>query len=291
MASHEFVNRRGSVWERYDFSGKPFAQARAEMESMAVASLRSYDDVTWEPGAAGGIRGKWVRPAEPTGGILYYIHGGGFTHGSSGIPLPFLLELSHRTGITAFSADYRLAPEHVFPAAPEDAFAGYRALLDMGYPPERIIICGESAGATLSLDVALMAKAAGIPVPRGVIAMSPVTDASPSPDGTVLEGLAPPDEVFRIYAPDRDLADPLISPARGDLEGFPPVFLSAGGTEFLLHDALTFACAAAKAGGDVRLHVGKDMIHTYPLDLWDYPEAMAAFEEMELFIRQLLDLK
>ena len=75
---------------------------------------------------------------------------------------------------------------------------------------------------------------------------------------------------------------------QGDLTGFPPTFLSVGGTEILLKDSLTFARNAAKAGCDVRLHVGKDMIHTYPLDLWDYPEAMTAFEEMELFLRQIL---
>ena len=291
MPSKEFLNRRGSVWERYDFFGKPFAQARTDMERMAVEDTREYDDVTWEPGMADEISGKWIRPAQPTGDLMYYIHGGGFTHGSSGIPLPFLMELSHRTGITCFSADYRLAPEHVFPAAPDDAFAGYQALLAMGYAPDRIIVCGESAGATLSLDVALMAKKAGVPVPKGIVALSPVTDAAQVVDGTVLEGLAPPDEVFNTYAPGWDKTDPLISPARGDLEGFPPVFLSAGGTEILLQDALIFTNAAAKAGVDVRLHIGKDMIHTYPLDLWDYPEAMTAFEEIELFVRQQFNLK
>lgn len=291
MPSKEFLYRRGSVWERYDFFGKPFSQARADMEHMALEDVRTYDDVTWEPGIAGEISGKWIRPAQPTGDLMYYIHGGGFTHGSSGIPLPFLMELSHRTGITCFSADYRLAPEHVFPAAPNDVFAGYQALLSMGYAPERIIACGESAGATLSLDLALMAKDAGIPAPQGIVALSPVTDAAQVVDGTVLEGLAPPDEVFNTYAPGWDKTDPLISPARGDLKGFPPVFLSAGGAEILLQDALIFANAAAKAGVDVRLHIGKDMIHTYPLDLWDYPEAMTAFEEIELFVRQQFNLK
>ena len=290
MPSQEFLNRRGSVWERYEFFGKPFEQARADMEAMAVGDVKVYDDVRWEPGMAGEITGKWVRPVKPNGGLVYYIHGGGFTHGSSGIPLPFLMELSHRTGVTCFSADYRLAPEHVFPAAPEDAFVGYKALLDMGYAAEQIIVCGESAGATLSLDVALMAKAAGIPAPKGIVALSPVTDAAQTMDGTVLEGLSPPDDVFNTYAPNHEKTDPLISPARGDLAGFPAVFLSVGGTEILLQDALIFTNSAAKAGADIRLHVGKDMIHTYPLDLWDYPEAMSAFEEIELFLRQQLNL-
>ena len=288
MPSTEFLNRPGSVWERTKFEGKQFPQIRVEMEQLAIDGLKTYDDVSWEPGTCGTISGKWVRSANPTGAILYYVHGGGFTLGSSAIPLPFLLEMSHRLGITCFSADYRLAPEDTFPAAPNDAFAGYKGLLELGYAPEKIILCGESAGATLVLDIPLMAKTAEIPNPSAVIAMSPVTDAIAVEEGTVLEGLDSSDQVLEVYAPGHDKADPLISPALGDLTGFPPTFLSVGGTEILLKDSLTFARNAAKAGCDVRLHVGKDMIHTYPLDLWDYPEAMTAFEEMELFLRQIL---
>lgn len=286
MPSHAFLHRRGSIWERTAFEGKSFSELRQAMEDGVLSDLKPYEDVTWEPGKAGTISGKWVRPKVPNGKLLYYVHGGGFTLGSSGIPMPFLLELSHRLGITCFSADYRLAPEHTFPAAPDDAFAGYQSLLSMGYQAEDIILCGESAGATLSLDIPLMAKAAGIPTPRAVIAMSPVTDATAAVEGTVLEGLDGPDKIYEVYAPGWALSDYRISPALGDLTDYPPVFLSVGSTEVLLQDALIFTNAAAKAGVDVRLHVGRDMIHTYPLDLWDYPEAMDAFEEIELFIRQ-----
>ena len=127
----------------------------------------------------------------------------------------------------------------------------------------------------------------GLFVPNITIGI-PVTDAIAVEEGTVLEGLDSSDQVLEVYAPGHDKADPLISPALGDLAGFPPTFLSVGSTEILLKDSLAFARNAAKAGCDVRLHVGKDMIHTYPLDLWDYPEAMTAFEEMELFLRQIL---
>lgn len=288
MPSKEFLNRKGSIWERTSFEGKTFPELRKEMEDRVMAELRDYPDVRWEPGKAGEISGKWVYPANPTGTLLYYVHGGGFTLGSSGIPMPFLMELSHRLGVTCFSADYRLAPEDTFPAAPNDAFAGYKGLLEMGYEPEKIVLCGESAGATLVLDIGLMCREQGVPAPRGIIALSPVTDASAPADGVVLEGLDSSDEVIKMYAPGYAPTHPLISPALGDLEGFPPVFLSAGGSEVLMKDSLIFAQAAAKAGVDVRLHIGKDMIHTYPLDLWDYPEAMTAFEEIELFIRQLV---
>ena len=290
MPSQEFLNRRGSIWERTSFEGKTFPQLREEMEENVLKDLKKYDDVLWEPGEAGGIRGKWIRPMNPSGKLLYYVHGGGFTLGSSAIPMPFLLELARRLKITCFSADYRLAPEYTFPAAPEDAMAGYQGLLDLGYKAENIILCGESAGATLVLALPMMAKEAGLPIPAGVIALSPVTDATAPAEGTVLEGLDDSDAVFEVYAPGWDRSDYRISPAKGDLAGFPPVFLSAGGDEVLMKDSLIFASAAARAGVDVRLHIGKEMIHTYPLDLWDYPEAMTAFEEITLFTKQIFAL-
>ena len=290
MPSKEFQNRPGSVWERYSFDGKPFDVIRKEMEELAIAGVKTYPDVTWEEGNAGTICGKWIRPAEPNGKLIYYVHGGGFTTGSSGIPLPFLMEVAHRLGVTCFSADYRLAPEEPFPAAPEDVYAGYLALLDMGYAPGDMILSGESAGGTLVLDVPLLAKRDGVPVPAGIVAMSPVTDMTQVLNETVLEGLDDPDELFKIYAPGYDKADPIVSPALGDLKDYPVTFLIAGGAETLMQDTLIFATAAAKAGNDVRIHIGKDMIHTYPLDFWDYPEAMTAFEEIVLFIRQILAL-
>lgn len=288
MPSREFINRKGSVWERTSFEGKSFPEIRAEMEQTVMGELRDYEDVTWEPGNAGDVSGKWVRPKEPKGGLLYYIHGGGFTLGSSGIPMPFLMELSHRLGITCFTADYTLAPEATFPSAPNQVFRGYQALLDMGYPAEKIILCGESAGATLSLDIPLMCKERGVLPPRAVIALSPVTDATAPVEGTVLEGLDDSSAIYQMYAPGYELSHPWISPALGDLTDYPATFLSAGGAEVLMQDSLIFAKAAAKAGVDVRLHVGKEMIHTYPLDFWDYPEAMEAFEEIALFISQKL---
>ena len=291
MPSLEFLNRKGSIWERTSFEGKSFPELRAEMDAGVISGLRAYDSVRWEAGSAGEISGKWVRPDRPCGKLLYYIHGGGFTLGSSGIPLPFLMELSFRLGITCFSADYRLAPEHTFPAAPEDAFAGYRALLDMGFRAGDIAVCGESAGATLALDIPLMAKDTGVPAPKAVIALSPVTDMTLPPKGAVLEGLDESDGILEMYAPGYPKDHPLISPVFGDLRDYPAVFLSEGGTEALSGNAIRFAEKAAEAGCDVRVHIGKDMIHTYPLDLWDYPEAMTAFEEIELFLRQQLLLQ
>lgn len=291
MPSEAFLNRPGSVWEQFPFAGKTLCEIRQGMERFVLDRLRSYPDVTWEEGNCGNQWGKWLMPACTPRGVLFYVHGGGFTLGSSGIPMPFLLELCHRLGVKGFSLDYRLAPEHPFPAATEDVLDAYRGLLALGYAPERIILAGESAGASLVLALLHQLRDAALPMPGGVVAMSPVTDACPEldrSDTTVLDALPDTDEVWQQYAPGADLTDPRISPARGDLSGFPPVFLFAGGAEPLLDDALRYAERASRAGVDVRMHIGQDMIHTYPLDLWDYPEAMEAFEEIELFIRQRL---
>lgn len=289
MASLAFQRRRGNIWDNYQFEGKSFDFIRKDMDRISVAGLKKYDDVYWEAGECAGIPGKWVRSNGPANAILYYIHGGGFTLGSSGIALPFVMELCHRLGLESFSPDYRLAPEHTFPTAPNDVFQAYQGLLAMGYPSDHIIVCGESAGATLSLDIPLMARMAGVQLPKAVVALSPLTDATCEHRGEVQKGLNSSDEVMRVYAPGVDLKNPLISPAYGDLENYPPVFLSAGGTELLMEDALIFAYAAGKHGCDVRLHVGRGVGHTYPLELWDYPEAMHAFEEISLFIRQQME--
>lgn len=95
---------------------------------------------------------------------------------------------------------------------------------------------------------------------------------------------------MEMYAPGADLTDPFISPIRGDLTNFPPLFLIAGGAEELLTESLDMADACARAGGDVKLLIGRDMIHTYPLDFSDYPEALEAFEEIVVFIRQKLNI-
>ena len=179
MPNHESPAPRADAAGRPPFEGKELPAIRAELEAAALHGLRTYEDVSWAAGPCGPVSGKWVRPARPAGGLIYYIHGGGFTLGSSGTALPLLLELSHRLGVTCFSLDYRLAPEHPFPAAPEDALAGYRALLELGYDPRRIAVCGESAGATLALVLLQQARQAGLSLPAAAVAISPVTDAAP----------------------------------------------------------------------------------------------------------------
>lgn len=285
MPSQEFLNRRGSIWERTDFAGRPLPEIRREMDERVMRELNVPEGVTVTDGEVAGVPGRWANTDRGTGRLLIYYHGGGFTLGSSGVALPYVTELVRRFGADSFSPDYRLAPEHTFPANIDDCWAVYTGLLEAGWKPENIIWSGESAGATICLALLHLCKARGVPYPKAVIPLSPVTDAvgQSKNDEAVIEGLDAGDAIWQIYCPGHDLRDPLISPALGDLTGFPPVFLLAGGAEALMIDSIIFAKNAAGQGVDIQLKIGKDMIHTYPLDYLDYPEAREAFEEISLF--------
>ena len=291
MPSPEFLQRPGSIWEEYPFEGKPFDQIRAEMEDIAVHTCHPPRDIRWEPGECGGVKGKWVYPADRRDGVVLYIHGGGFTLGSSGISLPFLVELAQELHIASFSVDYALAPERTFPAPQNDVLAAYQGLLDLGIPGDQIILAGESAGGTLCLTLALMIKEKHLFPPRAIVAMSPVADCTVPGGEKVLEDLPDMSQTMALYAPGQDPANPLLSPIFGDLENFPPTLLIAGGAEPLCSDSLRMAEALVKAGGEVELIVGRDMIHTYPLDFADYPEAAEAFSEIAAYIRIKLGLE
>ncbi len=285
MPSQEFLNRRGSIWERTDFAGRPFPELRREMDARVMEELQVPESVEVHEGTVAGVPGRWANTNRGTGRFLLYIHGGGFTLGSSGVALPYVTELARRFGADSFSPDYRLAPEYRFPTNIEDCWNVYTALLADGWKPENIIWSGESAGATICLALLHLCKERGVPYPKAVIPLSPVTDAvgQSENDEAVIEGLDSGDAIWNMYCPGQDLRDVRISPANGDLSGFPPVFLLAGGAEALMIDSLIFTKNAAKQGVDVQLKIGKDMIHTYPLDFLDYPEAREAFEEISLF--------
>ncbi|MCD8116027.1 MAG: alpha/beta hydrolase [Oscillospiraceae bacterium] len=289
MPSKEFENRRGSIWERTSFFDRPFPEVREEMDKVVLSELKVPSGARIEEGECGGIHGYWVKTDAPADKFIYYVHGGGFTLGSSVIALPFLCQMASKYNINSFSIDYRLAPEHCFPAGIEDSCAGYRGLLELGYKAENIVISGESAGANFALVLPLRFRKMDLPFPGALVAMSPLVDMRPTsqPKNEVIHDLPEADGTLSMYAPGEKTDNPEISPILGNLEGFPPTFLIAGGAEELCPHSTKMAAKLAESGCEVKLLVGKDMIHTYPLDCLDHPEAMNAFEEIALFIQQL----
>jgi acetyl esterase/lipase len=208
-------------------------------------------------------------PAEP--GTILYLHGGGNVSGSPETAISLTSALVARTRVRSFSLDYRLAPEHPFPAGVEDALAAYRALLDGGSTSESIAFAGDSAGGGLAVVTCLVARDAGLPMPAAVAAMSPGLDYTRS--GASIETKAGIDPFFTqegllatagMYLAGQDPDRELLSPAiRANLTGFPPLLLQAGTNELLLDDSTRMAELARAAGVDVILDVTANVPHVF----------------------------
>ncbi len=186
--------------------------------------------------------GSWVIPKdERRQGVILYLHGGGYTCGNLDYAKGFSSTLAVRCGARVFCVGYRLAPESPYPAALDDALTAYRYLLDKGYDPNRITLCGESAGGGLCYCLCLKLKQLELPLPGGIAAISPWTDltaSGPSYETNVENDPSMTKEVLGYYADcyTKDRSDPLVSPLFGDLEGLPPSLLFVGGDEIMLSD-------------------------------------------------------
>lgn len=243
------------------------------------------------------------RPAvrvEPLGearpGTILYFHGGSFSLGSPETAMVLTAHLVRRTRIRAVSLDYRLAPEHPFPAAIEDCVGAYRQLLEGGVDPAGIVFAGDSAGGGLAVTTTLAARDAGLPLPAGIVAFSPGLDHTRSGASmTSKAGIDPlftPDGMDRtgaLYLDGQDPDQPLLAPAvRADLTGFPPVLLQVGTNELLLDDAVRLAARAREAEVDVILDVVAGVPHVFPAFVGSIDEADEALDRAALFITQRL---
>lgn len=231
---------------------------------------------------------------EPHGTLLWF-HGGGFVAGSPEITIGKAAATARATGMRVRSVDYRLAPEHPFPAAHDDALAAYRAVLEE-VPVNELMVGGESAGATIALGLAIAARDAGLPLPRGVILYSPATDLTMSGESyrtraDVDDALTPDllDQVFTAYAGGVSRVDPRLSPLRAELRGLPPLLVVVGTHELLLDDALALVARAAAADVDVDLVVGAGMPHVFPGRGMELPRAAEALDTAGAFVRRRLE--
>jgi len=223
---------------------------------------------------AGGVPGQWVnttgRPAREAG-VTLYAHGGGFEHRNAEFERVMACRLSTATGHAVRAVDYRLAPAHPFPAARDDVVMAYQSLLDQGVPASRALLFGESAGATLVLSALHTMRSQNVPLPRGVVAVSPITDltlSSPSIDSPAGADVISRPVLERITAQYLDGAAPdqaPQSPLHGDLADLPPLLIVVGGDETLLDDARRFAEAASAAGTLVTLDIYQGMAHAFHL--------------------------
>jgi monoterpene epsilon-lactone hydrolase len=249
-----------------------------------------------------GLNAEWIhpegRPEAPASAdkAIFYTHGGGYVTGNCVDHRMHVAKFVRDTGVGALLYDYRLAPEHPFPAAMQDTLTAYRWLLDQKLLPENIIIVGESAGGGLCLASLLAIRDEGLPLPAAGVALSPWTDLKCTGDSYHINAkqdistLGSWEVWGSYYVGSHDPTHSWISPLYGDLHGLPPILIEVGDHEILLDDARRFAEKARSAGVDMTLHVWEGMVHCFPLLAPMFPEATQAWEETIVYIKKQLKL-
>jgi epsilon-lactone hydrolase len=268
---------------------------RLELENLAAA-LTSPSGVSVRPVTAGTVPSLVVEPEGGAGEArLVYLHGGGYVIGSSQSHIDVAARLSCAAGARVLSVDYRLAPEHPFPAAVNDAVGAYRWWVRAGVDPRRTVIVGDSAGGGLAIATLVALRDGGHPLPAAAVCFSPWVDleglgksmirnADTDPNINLEELLI----VADLYLAGADPRSPLAAPLYADLRGLPPLLILASSAETLLDDSLRLARRARQAGVPVRLDIWNHMVHAWPVVAALLPEGREAIEQVAAFVRQAI---
>ncbi len=267
-------------------------QSRARYEKMAVV-LGGAPDAKCETVDAGGVPAEWVAaPGIDATRAVLYLHGGGYVIGSLNTHRRLAYDISAASGARVLVIDYRLAPEHPFPAAVEDAAAAWRWMLAQGLDPKRIAIAGDSAGGGLTVATLVNLRDQKLGLPGCAVAISPWVDLEGL--GASIAGRAAQDPMVQkdgllwmagMYLAGQDAKTPLAAPLHASLEGLPPVLVQVGTAETLLDDATRLAEKLHTAGVDVTLAVWPNMVHVFPFFAPILSEGRAGCVEIGNFIR------
>ena len=221
-----------------------------------------------------GIHGEWisVNRAHMKKYIILYCHGGGYSTGSSVYARTLTTKLATSTSMDVLCFDYRLAPEHPYPAATEDAMKIWNYIMLLGYGARDIIVAGDSAGGNLALSLVMKLKMENRLLPRGIMLMSPWTDLTSSGKSHITKADIDPvlnanyiNEMIENYAKGENLKNPLISPLFGSYEGFPPTYIQVGSNEILLNDSTMLHKKMIKENVSVKIDVFKGMWHVFQM--------------------------
>ncbi len=255
------------------------------------------EDVQLETVDLDGVRGEWsITPGADASRVLIYFHGGGYCSGSIVSHRRLVTEAGRAGGLRTLAAAYRLAPEHPFPAARDDALTVWRRLRRDGYPARQIAVGGDSAGANLTLALTRELKRAGEDLPSALWLLSPWVDLAMTGATLASKSAVDPliqkgylEELANAYVPaGMDRRDPRLSPLYADLKGLPPTLIQIGSAETLLDDAIRFAAAAGAADVATTLEIWPHMIHAWPLWNARLEPGRRALAQAGAFLRQSL---
>ena len=266
---------------------------RAEYEESAQKYGKVPESIEVEALTIKGMKAEWLTPkGSSREKVIFYTHGGGYVSGSCSDHRMHVAKFVEGTGLPALLFEYRLAPEHPFPAALEDSVAAYQWLLEQGTAPENIIIVGESAGGGLCLATLVALRDQNIPLPSAGVAMSPWTDLTRSGESYKrnerkdISTLGSWDVWGDFYVGDNDPKHPWLSPLHANLHGLPPVMLQVGDNEILLDDSVRFVEKAKAAGVEVTLQVWEGMVHCFAIMAPMFPEATQAMNDIFTYIEE-----
>jgi monoterpene epsilon-lactone hydrolase len=251
-------------------------------------------DVSREPVHANGVPAEWiVAPGARADRVLFYLHGGGYTIGSINTHREMISRISRTASARALAIDYRLAPEHPFPAAVEDSTKAYRWLISSGVDPTRLVVAGDSAGGGLTVATLVALRDAGDPLPAAAVCLSPWVDMEGLGESMKtkadVDPMIPADDSHRAakaYLAGADPRSPLAAPLYADLTGLPPLLIQVGTSEVLLDDSTRLAERARCAGVEVVLEPWQEMIHVWHFFASMLPEGQQAIDRIGDFIRE-----
>ncbi|SMC48886.1 alpha/beta hydrolase [Sporomusa malonica] len=278
-------------WSQYE----AILSFRKQVEEGAGRFGKMPKEIQVSPVYIDSLYAEWILPAGATKDkIILYFHGGGYVCGSCHAHRAITAKFVKGSQVGALLFEYRLAPEHPYPAAIEDSLKVFRWLLDQGVEPSNIVFVGDSGGGGLCLGTLLALRDQGTPLPAAAVAYSPITDLKCAGESHRTkakvclspEGMA--NAVAKHYAGDKGYELPYASPLYAELQGLPPLLIYAGEDEILRDDSTQFAAKAKNAGVDVTLRVGEGMFHCYPATAPLFPEATQAMHEICAFVKMHL---
>jgi len=294
MASVE-IERACTLWrEMWPQKDEPTIEDYREAYEAFAAQFPVPNDVTTEAVDAGGVPALWVRtPRATSDRTIFYLHGGGYVIGTAAGYRELTSHLGRAADAQALVVDYRLAPEHPFPAAVDDAVAAYRWLLGTGVSPTSVVIAGDSAGGGLTVATLLALRDAGVPLPAAGVCISPWVDLACT--GETMTTKADVDPVVQregvsgmaeMYLGGQDPRTPLASPLYADLSGLPPLLIQVGTRETLLDDSIRLVARAEQAGIDVTFEIVDEAPHVWHVFSSFLPEGRDAIDQIASFTRK-----
>ena len=269
-----------SLQEPETMSTEDLEKQRRSQEALGNMAA-AMGGLVWEPFELAGMDAAWMRLERPhkRRRVILYCHGGGYTSGGLGFSKVLASKLTRATGLDVLAFDYRLAPEHPYPAAVEDAQAAWDHLMRLGFGARDVVLAGDSAGGNMALVLCLRLRAEGRMLPGALLLMSPWTDMTCSGESLTeradIDPVLTPEYIYAVreaYAGDLDPAQPELSPLLADLAGFPPTLIQVGTHEILFSDAERLAERMNAAGTECRLEVWEGMWHDFQM----YPSKSAA---------------